>query len=168
MSHRHETQWIELGALPIWLGFVPSERAWKRTVKNIAKREKSPGIAREEYPSNPGMTTVITIGKGRRRVVLVTIGENQDAALRQNPIGGAGILVHEAMHAYQTVILAMGEEKASEEFEAHTVEHIFEQLAFAYEKTRQKIFNRREVRSVAKGTKKGSKPGKSGKKGMPC
>lgn len=50
----------------------------------------------------------------------------------ENPIGVAGMLVHEAVHVFQRYCAYIGEHEPSKEFEAYAIERIFTNLANEY------------------------------------
>ncbi len=52
----------------------------------------------------------------------------------------AGILAHEAVHVYESVIQQMGEETPGSEFHAYSIQEIFDNLVKAYEQTRGRLF----------------------------
>lgn len=117
--------WLDRGLLPIYFGFCPSERAWKREMKRMNNKEGS------AYPSADGCCTTFENSEGHLSCI-VTINERKKRAVTTLH----GILVHEGLHVWQRALEAMGEKKPSIEFEAYTCQHIFLQLCWAYEKTR--------------------------------
>jgi hypothetical protein len=119
-------KWIERGWQPVFIGFCPSEKAWKREMKRM-RVENSP------YPESPGCCVRFRT-YDNKTVVLITI--NYDDAKDHNFI--AGILVHEAVHAFQYVCEAIGEQSPSKEFEAYSIQVIAHHLLSAYAETRGK------------------------------
>lgn len=121
-----EVVWLDRGWQPVFIGFCPSEAAWKREMKRMK-------VKGEPYPNSPGRCTTFTCdGKTR---VLVSLGERveQDASRVQI----AALLCHEAVHVWQTVRDVMADPgQPSIEFEAYSVQAIFQNLYQAWLDTR--------------------------------
>ncbi len=86
----------------------------------------------EPYPGSDGRCTTFT--KDGKTRILVTVREG--AEKEHPPVEIAGILVHEATHVWQEVRAAMGEREPSIEFEAYSVQAIFQELYSAFQATR--------------------------------
>jgi hypothetical protein len=117
-------KWIERGWQPVFIGFCPSEKAWKREIKRM-RVEDSP------YPTSPGCCVRFRT-HDNKTVVLITI--NHDQHEDHNSI--VGLLVHEAVHAFQWVCESIGEGAPSKEFEAYSIQSIAQDLLSAYADTR--------------------------------
>jgi hypothetical protein len=118
--------WCERGFLPTFYGFCPSEKAWRRDMK---KR----GLD-EPYPTTDARCTTFVQKSSGKTSVLVTVGEHIDD--KDDPVGVVGLIVHEAVHVWQSVKEDIGESSPSKEFEAYALQHIVQQLFGAYAKTR--------------------------------
>lgn len=128
---RHKTVWCEtFGRLPHRFAFCPSERAWK-DLQRISKRD----LGRYPPLELAACCTLLRDYKNDRRVAIVTIATKA-------PRLAAELLIHEAVHVWQDLRTAIGEENPSSEFEAYGLQHITSELFLAYEKTRTRLFSR--------------------------
>ncbi len=89
-------------------------------------------IKGEPFPDTDGRCTVFT--KGGKTRILVTV--RPGAEKEHSPVEIAGILVHEATHVWQEVRASMGEREPSTEFEAYSMQAIFQELYSAFQATR--------------------------------
>lgn len=123
------TVWYEAGWFPYLYGFVPDERAWKRSLSKMAGRAPA-------YPDSAGCTSFFKqIGVGTP-VAVVTV-------LPRPPRETIELLAHEGMHVWRDIRQAMGEHEPSSELEAYAIQNILSNLMIAYEKTRGSLFARR-------------------------
>jgi len=123
---KHEVIWIERGWQPVHIGFCPSRKAWRREMKRL-------GIKGEAYPESDGRAVTFDHKDGTV-LVLVTVRDGSEKEHDQAEI--AGIIAHEATHAWQRVRLTMGETEPSAEFEAYAMQAIFQGLYSAFLETR--------------------------------
>lgn len=116
--------WCDRGWQPVHFGFCPTKKAWKREMKRMG--------CDEPYPETDGRCTTFT--KDGKVAILVTLrdGSEKDHSVREI----AGLLVHEAVHVWQTIREDIGESDPSVEFEAYSVQAIFQELFSAYQATR--------------------------------
>lgn len=129
MSKKDRTDrviWCDRGWQTVFIGFCPSERAWKREMKKM-------GCQGEPYPNeSAGRCTTFRL-KGKV-CVIVSIRDGSEAEHTQTEV--LGLFVHEATHVWQTVRDEMGEKSPSIEFEAYSMQAIFQQLWSAWLNTR--------------------------------
>lgn len=83
------------------------------------------GCPKEPYPTSEGCATTFTM-KGKTSII-VTLGADAEADGRTR-VEIAGLICHEATHIWQAVRAAMGEKHPSIEFEAYSVQAIFQDL----------------------------------------
>ncbi|ASY62523.1 hypothetical protein SJ05684_c10660 [Sinorhizobium sojae CCBAU 05684] len=119
--------WCDKGWQPMYFGFCPSEKAWKKEVKRL-------GHIDAEYPTNAGTCTVFHETKGWGECILVTIADGAES--ERNMLEIVGLLVHEATHVWQYILKHMGEKSPSAEFEAYSMQAISMALVQAFDKTR--------------------------------
>ncbi len=121
-----EVVWLDRGWQPVFIGFCPSEAAWKREMKRMK-------VKGEPYPDSPGRCTVFT--HENKTCVLVTLSDNAEQIASRLEI--AGLLCHEGVHVWQAVREAMNDPgQPSVEFEAYSVQAIFQGLYQAWLDTR--------------------------------
>jgi hypothetical protein len=119
----NQVVWLDRGWQPAFIGFCPSKRAWSHAMKKL-------GVTNEPYPDSAGRVTSFEQRKGVGGLTLiVTLGPQAKAASR---VEIAGLLCHEATHVWQYVRVNMGEEKPSAEFEAYSMQAIFQGLYQAW------------------------------------
>jgi hypothetical protein len=108
------------------VGFCPSEKAWKKSIKKMK--------IDETYPTSAGHCMAVDANgqEGRKQnIILVTIHEDLDGN------GDAiNVLVHECVHVKQFLMGYIREEEPSPEFEAYVTQFFFQHLSEAYMKSR--------------------------------
>lgn len=124
MAKPDRVVWCDRGWQPVHYGFCPSKKAWLREMRLME--------CDEPFPETDGRCTTFTKDGKARCVVTVREGAERDHSLTEI----AGILVHEAAHVWQEVRLAMGEKSPSIEFEAYSMQVIFQELYSAFQDTR--------------------------------
>lgn len=125
---KSDTFWVEIGFLPIEIGYVPNARAWKKTLK--ARKFKA-----EPYPATAGRC-VHWEGTGTGPdVVLITVGKQARNLLMTQV---AGIIAHECMHAWRHIREAIGEKEPSAEFEAYALQTLVQHVVYAHRERRRR------------------------------
>ncbi|WGJ07500.1 hypothetical protein [Brucella intermedia] len=124
MSNKDRVIWCDRGWQPVYFGFCPSKKAWKREMKRLD--------CKEPYPDTDGRCTTFT--NDGKVVVLVTIRDGSENERSITEI--TGLLVHEATHVWQTIRNDIGEQDPSPEFEAYSMQAIFRGLLTAFQETR--------------------------------
>lgn len=119
--------WCDRGWQPMFFGFCPSEKAWKKEVKRL-------GHIDADYPAASGCCTVFHETKGQGECILVTVIDG--AENKHSMIEIVGLLVHEATHVWQHILKNIGEKSPSIEFEAYSMQAISMALIDAFDKTR--------------------------------
>lgn len=118
--------WCNRGMLPMFFGFCPSERAWNREMRRLVPKGSPP-----PYPGDKDASMHAFTQEGSSsEIYIVTVGAHIDSKARNDPVGFA------AVHIWQHTREAMGEEAPSPEFEAYTVQHLYQDLHEAYRETR--------------------------------
>ena len=128
MKKTDKTIWCDPGWFPTRYAFVPSEKAWNAEVKRLG--------ANEPYPDSDGRCTTLQNKETGQLACLVTISEKMDG---RDPMGVIGLIVHEAVHVFQSLREDIGEDRPSEEFEAYSIQNISLNLIDAYARTRGSI-----------------------------
>jgi len=115
--------WCDRGWQPVWFGFCPSAKAWRREMKRLGSDAAYPtySAAVTEFESDGKVCLLVTM--------------NRKAANKHSEQEVLGLLVHEATHVWQAVRRAMREDEPSREFEAYSMQAIFQSLHDAMEKT---------------------------------
>ncbi|MDG9793062.1 hypothetical protein [Brucella anthropi] len=124
MSNKDRVNWCDRGWQPVYFGFCPSKKAWKREMKRLD--------CKEPYPDTDGRCTTFT--NDGKVVVIVTIRDGSENERSITEI--TGLLVHEATHVWQTIRNDIGEQDPSPEFEAYSMQAIFQGLLTAFQETR--------------------------------
>lgn len=119
----NDVVWINRGWQTAYIGFCPSATAWKRAMKRL-------GCPNEPYPQSAGRCSTFEKKGGIGGLtIIVSLGP---AAEHANDTEIAGLIVHEATHVWQFVREHMGEKHPSVEFEAYSMQAIFQGLYDAY------------------------------------
>lgn len=124
MSDTDRVIWCDRGWQPVHFGFCPSKKAWKREMKRLN--------CKEPYPDTDGRCTTFT-NEGKV-VCIVTLRDGSENERSISEI--TGLLVHEATHVWQTIREDIGEKDPSPEFEAYSMQAIFQGLFTAFQETR--------------------------------
>lgn len=120
--------WLDRGWQPAFIGFCPSETAWNHAMRHL-------GCTGEPYPDSAGRCSTFEKKDGIGGLtIIVTLGP---AAEHATELEIAGLICHEATHAWQFVRENMGETEPSKEFEAYSVQAIFQGLYGAFLDTRK-------------------------------
>jgi hypothetical protein len=126
------TVWIDRGYQPCYIGFCPSERAWKIMMKRL-------GQPHEPYPRTDANMTSVLDQRGKE-CLIVTIHARFDkhhGTGRANHVSTVALLAHECMHVWQYVLKHMGEVgRPSQELEAYFYQGVFQKIYEAYLNTR--------------------------------
>ena len=115
-----------------YIGFCPSIKAWYRMFKEF-------NIEPTPYPDTDACTTTLDIHEpGKHKyVIVVTVHDRFDKKYKTDRPSVAGLLAHEATHAWQHVLKNMGEfDRPKGEIEAYAIQHIFMNLYDSYLTTR--------------------------------
>lgn len=118
---KDRTVWIDRGWQPTAIGFVPSEVAWDRTV-----RQYNINSAWPEITKGGGWTQLLSNSTGA--IILVCVSDDGIT----DPAEVVLTIVHEATHVWQFLRLHICEEKPGIEFEAYGIEAITRGLLKAY------------------------------------
>lgn len=124
--------WIDHGWQPVRIGFAPTQEAWDHAMKRLGRW----GHPDTEFPETLGNCINIPARGDHKACSIVTLREDADDA---EPWQIAGMFAHEALHVWRFCLHTMSERlPASEEVEAHALQHITSQLMEAYMRTRGK------------------------------
>lgn len=123
-----EVYWVELGFLPVEVGYVPNAKAWDAA---LAKMKVEP----VPFPTTDAKCIWWDRAEGlEKNVILITIGERcKDFSVSQV----AGLIAHECQHAWRHIKKITGEKKPSPEFEAYVLQALVQNVMFAHGKKRR-------------------------------
>ncbi len=116
--------WCDRGWQNVYFGFCPSRAAWKRQMRRFNSREP--------FPPHDACATTFT--KDGKTSVIVTLADDVEANHSREQV--LGLLVHECTHVWQAVRDGMQERFPSIEFEAYSMQAIFQGIYAGWEKTR--------------------------------
>lgn len=131
ISQTDRTIWLKRGWQPTAIGFVPSEEAWKQTHKDYDFAE---GAVWPDVKPGGGRCVWLKHTTTGENIILVVIGAPTKAYKDSVTLS----IVHEAVHVWQFLCEAMGEEKPGIEMEAYGIQHIVQELLLAYQQTYKK------------------------------
>lgn len=133
----NRTVWCDRGWMPYHYGFCPNEIAWKHSMK-MMKIPNAPA-----YPAEyDGRCVHFENVANSNACSIVTMRPLNKSSLEQ-----ISMLYHEAVHVWQAMREAIGEDKPSHEFEAYSIQNIGKQLIIAYEQSRGELTSKRKSRS---------------------
>lgn len=124
-KRKNSTVWLNRGWFPVYIGFVPSERAWLRTMKKM-------GVKDAPYPQQTAghCAYFVTNIEG---TILISLNESDSKA---DPDQIIALLAHECQHALHFVFEHIGESKPSSELLAYGIQSLLQETIAAYEATR--------------------------------
>ena len=131
MKSKNHVWWMSAQAWPTYVGFCPSERAYKKYLKEHTQDK-------DEYPRTGGHVKVFENEKERSITVLVFIGDHVDKSTDR--VGIAAIIAHECMHVMQRIHRDMGVRERDDEVEAYTLQNLMHFVMDIYNQTRVKRF----------------------------
>lgn len=129
-TNRNRVVWCVSGLFPVYYGFCPNERAWRRELKRL-------GCDAVPYPQSDARVDTFVKRNDQTHCLIVTVNEKLD---KRDGLSVAVLIAHEATHVWQHCCEVMAETHPSPEFEAYAMQHILGSLLFAYEETRRKLF----------------------------
>lgn len=115
-----EVIWGNNSMFPIYYGFCPSKKAWKKEMRRIKLKEP--------YPTSDARCTSFVRDNGDP-ICLVTLSDKLDT---YHPVTVIAVLAHEAVHVWQELRRTINEKEPSPEFEAYVIEGITRQLTKGY------------------------------------
>jgi hypothetical protein len=113
--------WLDRGWQPVHLGFCPSEKAFKSCLKEYDIKQEI------KYPSASGFTIHFANDLTGDDFVVVGLKKHD------NPLEIVGLIVHEAVHVFDYICEAIGEDEPSDEFKAYSIQMITMMLMKAYQ-----------------------------------
>lgn len=123
-----DVYWVELGFLPVEVGYVPNAKAWEAALIRL-------DLPAEPYPTTDGRCVGWeNVGPNRKDIILITVGER---AKVHSVAQVAGIIAHECAHAWQHIRKIIGEKEPSAEFEAYAIQAMVQGVMFAHQKKRR-------------------------------
>lgn len=130
---KQKVKWIDrdLVASSCYIGLCQSEKSFHKELKRLSIPERK----WPEWVSKGADACVQHIYKvdGSGDVLFVCVGD----CTKRKPSEIVGILIHEAVHVWQSIRKDMGEKKPSKEFEAYSIQNIAQKLIVSY-KTKRK------------------------------
>lgn len=123
-----DVYWVELGFLPVQVGYVPNAKAWGAM---LVKMQVDP----TPYPTSDARCTWWDRANGANdNIILIVLGERvKDFSVSQV----AGLIAHECQHAWRHIKIIIGEKKPSKEFEAYVLQILVQNVMFAHGKKRR-------------------------------
>ena len=127
---KQSTFWLDpLPHLNVRIGFVPSAAAWKAQMVEFGQDPIPP------YLETDGKCAAMDSSDGDL-IVLIALSDAMDERSSEDPIGVAGLLVHESVHAWQAICRHIGENDPSSEMEAYHIQFIAQGMMNAFRETR--------------------------------
>jgi len=115
--------WGERGWQPLFYGFCPNKKSWDKHMKFL-------GLENEPYPETNGH--MIELSEDKKTVCIATVGDVGSRSRAEI----IGVIVHEAVHVWQSVQEHIGETSPGREMEACAIQAITQHLIEAFEVTR--------------------------------
>lgn len=109
---------------PYHVGLCLSPKKFKKELKRIGADEDLVFI---KSPQSDATTWIIKDGEGKE-VIIVCVKNSK----KRRILEVIGLLVHEAVHIWQTIKSNIGESSPSIEFEAYSIQAIAQELITAY------------------------------------
>lgn len=129
--------WLSCSWFPIALGFCPNQSAWDLMVKEMKLPSQEGDYPHQSSMGNGGdavFTSFVPRGNEYLPFGIITLDHEADLGREAGEI--MALLVHECVHAFQFLCQVIGETRPSDEFEAYSIQSIFQETQEAYSKTR--------------------------------
>lgn len=120
-----KTVWINRGQWPVYVGFCPSEKAWKATMRRM-------GVKNCEYPATDGHASFFDSNEGKNCAIITIADKDVDDLSR------IGLLCHEVVHVVDYIFEVAGETSPGGETRAYLTQYIFQEIVDAFSRTREK------------------------------
>jgi hypothetical protein len=128
MAKKDRVIYIDRGWQPVFIGFCPNEKAWKREMKRMGRNP-----ADCHYPQSDGHVMIFH-RPDEPSVCLITV---KDGAENERCLSSiVGIIVHECTHVWQEIREFIGEEKPGMEAEAYALQTLTMNVLAAFYQTR--------------------------------
>lgn len=128
MKPSDKVAWINTWLVdsPYYIGLCKSEEGFKRELKRLSvPRDSWP----EWIPKRKDGSTHCFESKDGRLCVIICIRK-----AKGHELDAIGLLIHEAVHAWQEIREELGEDNPSSEFEAYSIQAISQRLIAEYRK----------------------------------
>jgi len=124
-------QWMDRALIvsPIYYGLCLDEKDFKKTLKQLKVEEHV-----EFLLNDKANATVHFFTKDKDTAAVVCLGDTKGQSLEQI----YSILVHEAIHIWQTIKEDMNEDSPSKELEAYSIQRIVLNLFISYKDQKKK------------------------------
>lgn len=121
MKGRDKVSYLPHRGYPVHVAFAPSDKAFYNEMKRL-------DILGAIYPINDKVKGSVTLFEGAQggTIIMVSLDKFKE---RKDAIG---VIVHEAVHVWQFICEAIGEERAGVEVEAYSIQDIVVSLIDAY------------------------------------
>ena len=133
MNHKVEYCDRKLTISPYYYCLVLNEETY---YQELAKLDIPPYMGGAWLNSGADATAHFFIhGATNRKVCIVSFDDKKKAT----PTQKCGLLAHEAVHIFQKICEEIGESSPSSEFEAYSIQTIFEELLYAYDRAKSEL-----------------------------
>lgn len=122
--------WLDRYQAPFFWGYCPSRKAWDVLARDFKIDMGWPLDDGDEFMA--ANVTHFRRPADRKMCCVVTVSPDLMQG-RVTRIEFHGVLVHEVMHVYQSMLESMREKNPSIEFEAYTVQSMYMELAWVIE-----------------------------------
>lgn len=128
MGKKDRVIYFDRGWQPVFIGFCPNEKAWKREMKRMGR---DPAECR--YSTSDGHLATF-FRNDEPPICIITI---KDGAENERCLSAiVGIIVHECTHVWQEIREYIGEDKPGAENEAYTLQTLTMNVLAAFYQTR--------------------------------
>ncbi len=114
-------RYFDLAMIPMYFGFTTDSKAFDLEMRRLGVEAPPPFVG-----ATPATTHTIINKKTGKTVCIVCLDTSR---LKGNRNSMLALLVHEAVHVWQSALEAMGAETPHGEFEAYTIQYL-SQLMF--------------------------------------
>jgi hypothetical protein len=129
---KQKTEWLNRGLVTgPYLCLCLSEEAFLQVMRKLKIHKGVP-----EWVSPGARATMHECTNPSGQLVCIVCMRDWE---ERDPISVAGVLVHEAVHVFQTFCESIGEKTPSKEFEAYSIQHISQQLTYSFRAQTQPV-----------------------------
>jgi len=109
---KHRIAYTRVALMPYWVGIAFDEKSFQNELKELGIKEPVCFVKKD--------ATALTLGSSHGLTIIITLDIKE--ARKRKLVEVIGLLVHECVHAWQSICREMGEDAPGREVEAYAVQ----------------------------------------------
>lgn len=137
---KHKVEWCDrkLVTSPYYYCLVLTEKTYHKELDKL----NIPDNIRSTWLNSGADATAhfFTHGETNRKICIVCLNDTK----KVTDVQKVGLLCHEAIHIWQYIREELGEHNPSKEFEAYSIQTIFEELLYAHGRAKESLASKKK------------------------